>query len=125
MTLRLVLATTLLLFPPLAEAATLKIGVARAEAGTDAYSNQPIVTIELEPESRDDFAAFTKARIGEPVRIRMGDKILSAPVVREPITGGVLVISGQMTLEDARHIAKTLIESGASLMVDGSDASAR
>lgn len=111
----------LLSFSGIAAAATLEIEVERAEAGTDAYTEQPIVTVTLKPESRAAFGEFTKARIGEAVQLRFGDRTLSAPIVREPIIGGVLIISGQMTPQDARDLAEAMAHEGAMLEVDGSD----
>jgi preprotein translocase subunit SecD len=111
----------LLASPGIVAAATLEIEVDRAEAGTDIYTGQPIVTVTLKPESRAAFGTFTNARIGQPVQIRLGDKVLSAPIVREPITGGVLVISGQMTVEGAQRLAEAMRKEGASLTFDGSD----
>lgn len=111
----------LLASPGIVAAATLEIEVDRAEAGTDIYTGQPIVTVTLKPESRAAFGEFTKARIGESVQLRLGERSLSAPVIREPITDGVLIISGQMTQQDARDLADAMVTHGLALAVDGSD----
>lgn len=102
-------------------AETLTLQVESAVAGVDAATEMPIVTLQLRPESVAAFGEFTKQRIGEPVQLRLGDRVLSAPIVREPILEGILIISGQMTKRDARELAGNLMQDGASLVVDGSD----
>jgi preprotein translocase subunit SecD len=38
----------------------------------------------------------------------LDDKVISSPVIREPITGGSVQISGNFTLEDANSVAMLL-----------------
>jgi len=102
-------------------AETLKIEVARVEAGLDQLTGQPIITVELSPNSRVAFADFTKARVGERIVVRLGSDLLTDPIIREPIAGGVLAISGELTEESAAEMAQRIQASGAVLDVEGSD----
>jgi len=104
-----------------ASAETLKVDVANIEILGDPKTGQPIVSLTLTPESRLAISEFTKARIGEQVKMRLGDTVLSEPFVAEPITQGRLAISGGMTEAHARALADLLLKSGGSFEVDGSD----
>ena len=105
--------------PVLAE--TLKVEVAHAEAGLDQATGQPIVSIQLSPKSTAAFADFTKARVGEQVRVRLGSQVLTEPIVREPIAAGALVISGNFTETSAGDLADNIKAAGGTLDVEGSD----
>jgi preprotein translocase subunit SecD len=50
----------------------------------------------------------TADNIGRPFAVIIDDQVVSAPVIREPITGGSGQISGNFTLEDANRIAMLL-----------------
>lgn len=104
-----------------AAAETLTIEVARVEAGLDQVSGQPIITVELSPSSRAAFADFTKARVGERIAVRLGSDLLTDPIIREPIAGGVLAITGEFAEESAAEMAQRIQASGAVLDVEGSD----
>ena len=51
---------------------------------------------------------ITEENIGKPFAIVADDKVLSAPVIREPIRGGTGQIAGNFTLEDANIVAMLL-----------------
>ncbi len=50
----------------------------------------------------------TAAHIGEPLDIKLDDDVLMKPIVREPIAGGTLQISGSLTFEAAVKLAKSI-----------------
>jgi preprotein translocase subunit SecD len=105
--------------PVLAE--TLKVEVEHAEAGFDQATGQPTVSIQLSPKSTAAFADFTKARVGEQVRVRFGSQVLMEPIVREPIAGGALVMSGNFTEASAGELADDIKTAGGILDIEGSD----
>ena len=70
------------------------------------------VSFELDAVGARRFAEITRANIGKPFAIVLDNKVLSAPVIREPIQGGSGVISGGMTLNEAKDLA-LLLRSGA------------
>ena len=58
------------------------------------------------------FAEITSANVGRPFAIVLDGKVLSAPVIREPITGGSGQISGSFTVEETVTLS-ALLRAGA------------
>ncbi len=58
------------------------------------------------------FAEITKKNSGRRLAIILDNKLLSSPVINEPILGGNGIISGNFTIESANELA-LLLESGA------------
>jgi preprotein translocase subunit SecD len=54
------------------------------------------------------FADATQDNPGKPFAIVLDDKVLSAPVIREPITGGQGQISGNL-VQEAGSVASKLV----------------
>lgn len=73
---------------------------------------EPVVSLELNPEGAEKFALATSNNVGKIIAIYLDDSIISAPQVREPITDGKSQISGKMTMEEAADLAM-LIRAGA------------
>ena len=83
-----------------------------ARAGFDQRTKQPIVSFRLDHAGARTFAAITEANVGNPFAIVLDGKVLSAPVIREPITGGAGQISGNFTVQQATDLA-ALLRAGA------------
>jgi preprotein translocase subunit SecD len=92
---------------PIALAEPLQITVVSASAGTDTRSGRPALNIRLADESRKPFAALSETHVGHPVEMRIDGKSVAKPVMREPITGGVLQITMD-SMEEARQLADKL-----------------
>jgi len=60
------------------------------------YTGQPTVRIVLNNAGRLIFANLTHTNINKPLAIIINGVIVSAPIVREEIRGGELVITGDM-----------------------------
>jgi protein-export membrane protein SecD len=58
------------------------------------------------------FAEVTRGNVGRPFAIVLDDKVVSAPVIREPITGGRGQISGNFNAASANDLA-VLLRAGA------------
>jgi preprotein translocase subunit SecD len=71
-------------------------------------SQQPIVNFRFNARGTRRFAHLTADNIGRPLAVVIDDQVVSAPVIREPITAGSGQISGNFTLEDANSIAMLL-----------------
>jgi len=82
--------------------------VADAHAGFDARTTQPIVSFRFNAEGARKLAQFTKDNLGRPFAIVLNGRVISAPVIREPILGSTGQISGNFTVADAHHIAAKL-----------------
>src|SRR5579859_3912258 len=52
----------------------------------------PALAVVLSPEDAKRFAALTERAVGKRLLVMLGDKPLTAPIVRTPIDGGTMVI---------------------------------
>ena len=83
-----------------------------ARAAFDPQTNEPIVNFRFDTAGASRFAQITQANVGRPFAIVLDDKVLSAPVIRQPITGGSGQISGGFSVEEANTLA-ALLRAGA------------
>ena len=97
-------ATSLLIAP----AEPLLFDVTQASPGFDQRTNEPLVTFCFTAESARKFARFTSENVGRAAEIRLDGKVLSRPIIREPILGGTGQLSGSFTVEQARDLAARL-----------------
>lgn len=79
-----------------------------ARTGVDEVTGQPMVMILFDDAGARKFALLTQANIGKPLAIVLDGKVLSAPVINEPILGGSAQISGGYTQETANQMAVAL-----------------
>jgi preprotein translocase subunit SecD len=83
-----------------------------AQAGFDSRSGEPIVNLNFNPSGARIFAQATTENVGLPFAIVLDNEVISAPVIREPITGGQGQISGSFTVQSANDLA-ILLRAGA------------
>jgi len=83
-----------------------------ASAGFDPETRQPVVNFRFDRTGAREFGAITQANVGRPFAIVLDGKVLSAPVIREPITGGSGQISGGFTVQEAGTLS-ALLRAGA------------
>jgi len=83
-----------------------------AQPTFDNQNNQTTVSISLDRAGTKKFARATKNNVGKRLAIILDNKIISAPVIQEPILGGSSVISGNFTFQSATDLA-LLLRSGA------------
>jgi protein-export membrane protein SecD len=84
----------------------------RASAGTNPQTGEWVVNFEFDSLGARRFGDVTRQNVGRPFAIVLDDKVISAPVIREPITGGRGQISGRFTARDAQDLA-VLLRAGA------------
>lgn len=79
-----------------------------------AYDNNqmPVVSMAFDAAGGRKFTRLTTEHVNERFAIVLDGKVLSAPVIREPIPGGKGQISGNFTLQSAKDLA-VLLRSGA------------
>ncbi len=75
-------------------------------------NNMPVVSTVFDASGARRFAKLTTEHVNERFAIVLDGKVLSAPVIREPIPGGRGQISGGFTLQGAKDLA-VLLRSGA------------
>lgn len=73
---------------------------------------RPVVTFRLDSVGGRRFADATRDNVGRVFAIILDDKVISAPVIREPILGGAGQISGNFTVQSASDLA-LLLRAGA------------
>lgn len=82
--------------------------ISYAGPGLATGTKDPIASFRFNGRGTRRFAHVTEENIGKPFAIVLDGKVISAPVIREPITGGSGQISGSFTLEEASSVAMLL-----------------
>lgn len=80
----------------------------KADPTFDQQTNEPAVTIQFDGEGGQKFARMTQQNTGKLFAIILDGQVISAPVIQEPILGGVSQISGSFTVESANQLAIAL-----------------
>lgn len=68
----------------------------------------PAVQFKLTAQGARAFGDHTRAHIGEQIAIIYDEALLTAPIVREAITGGQGIITGGLTVRETNEIAAQL-----------------
>jgi preprotein translocase subunit SecD len=83
-----------------------------AQQSFDQQSGEPDVSFRFNLRGGQKFGQVTSANVGRPFAIVLDGKVISAPVIRSPITGGTGQITGNFSLEEASSLA-ILLRAGA------------
>ena len=83
-----------------------------AQPGFDQRSGEPIVNFRFNLRGGQRFGEVTSANVGKPFAIVLDGKVISAPRILGPITGGSGQISGRFTVQQANDLA-VLLRAGA------------
>ena len=83
-----------------------------ARAGADSQSGQWVVNFTFNSVGAQRFGDVTRTNVGRRFAIVLDNKVISAPVIREPILGGSGQISGNFTAASASDLA-LLLRAGA------------
>ena len=79
--------------------------LADAQVRINTQFNEPYVAIDFNPVGAKRFDQLTGANVGKRMAIVLDDKVYSAPVIRERISGGSAQISGSFTEQEATDLA--------------------
>ncbi|WP_308013064.1 hypothetical protein [Inquilinus sp. Marseille-Q2685] len=82
--------------------------IASATARTDPVSATPVVELTLTLAGRDRLARATTDNVGRILAVLVDETLITAPIIREPILGGRVQISGSMTAAEANDLALLL-----------------
>jgi preprotein translocase subunit SecD len=77
-----------------------------AQLTFDQTTGAPEVSLTFNSEGAQIFERMTTAQVGKPIAIFLDGSLIEAPTVKEPITNGQALISGNFTVDSAR----TLVE---------------
>ena len=83
-----------------------------ARASLNNQTGEWVVSFTLDSVGTRRFADVSTRNVGHPFAIVMDDKVISAPVIREAITGGTGQISGHFNAQSATDLA-VLLRAGA------------
>lgn len=83
-----------------------------AQPGFDQRTSEPVVNFRFNIRGGQRFAQATSENVGKPFAIVLDNKVISAPRINEPITGGSGQISGNFTVEQANDLS-ILLRAGA------------
>lgn len=92
----------------------------RVEVGGDALidaqptfqNGEPVVSFRFDTAGGKKFGDATRENVGRQLAIILDGKVISAPVIREPILGGNGIISGSFSTQSAQDLA-LLLRAGA------------
>ena len=79
--------------------------LSNASAGVDNSSGQAIVNVSFNNAGTRIFGDLTTKNVGKRMAILLDNKVVTAPVIREAITGGRAQITGFSGLKDASNAA--------------------
>jgi preprotein translocase subunit SecD len=82
--------------------------LADAEVSIDPGTQQPAILLRFDAQGTRELARFTQENMGRALAIVLDGRVVSAPVIREPILGGHAQISGTLTKVEAEEIAARL-----------------
>ncbi|HJU12076.1 MAG TPA: hypothetical protein VJ728_14425, partial [Candidatus Binataceae bacterium] len=96
--------------PYLVEAPILMTGdvVTDARVREGGRMEGPYVEVRLNRRGTDIFAALTSQNVGRNLAIVLDGTVYSAPVIKEPIPGGDVQITGNFSFEEAHNLAIVL-----------------
>jgi preprotein translocase subunit SecD len=100
-----------------AAAEPLLLDIAQAEVAYDQRSGEPVVSFRFTPDSARRFGKFTQRNVGHAVEMRVDGKVLSRPVIREPILQNSGQISSNFSVQEAKDLAARL-SSGTKLEIE-------
>ncbi|SHM00424.1 preprotein translocase subunit SecD [Bradyrhizobium lablabi] len=83
-----------------------------AQPGFDPQTSEPVVNFRFNTSGARKFSQATSENVGLPFAIVLDNEVISAPVIRQPITGGSGQISGNFTVQSANELA-LLLRAGA------------
>ena len=83
-----------------------------AHTAFDSRTGEPIISFRFDSVGARRFGDITSANVGKPFAIVLDGKVLSAPVIREPILAGTGQISGNFTVAETATLS-ALLRSGA------------
>jgi SecD/SecF fusion protein len=84
----------------------------KANASIDSQSGQPIVSFGFDAAGAQQFGKITRENVGRQLAIVLDGKVISAPVIQEPILGGSGQIQGDFTVAETSSLA-ALLRAGA------------
>jgi len=80
----------------------------KAQIDFNQTSLEPTVLLDFNSEGAKIFEELTAKNVGKKLAIYIDNALISAPVVKEKISGGKAQISGKFTLKEAKELVRNL-----------------
>ena len=109
---------SILMSVAVAMAEPLVLGIAQVNVTPAIPEGQMALSLDLTPESRQAFAEFTTANVGKTINLSIDGKVVMAPRIMEPITGGKLMVSGNFAGGEVERIARKILDGDVKVQVD-------
>jgi preprotein translocase subunit SecD len=100
-----------------ATAAPVTLKVEGASVAEDEHTHQIVLDIAVRPAERELLRHFSEAHIGKKIDLRIAGKTSLTTVIREPLLGGSIRISGN-SAEDMRAVLSQLSSGHAVIELD-------
>ena len=71
----------------------------------DSRTGEPVVNFRFDTAGAKRFGSATSKHVGKLFAIVLDRKVISAPVIREPILGGSGQISGSFSIQEAQDLS--------------------
>ena len=95
-------------FGPAMAAEPLALVIEGTRLSSDDYTGRPVIEVRLGTEARRLFGEFTAAHVGRRIDVLVGEDVVTSPVIRTPIYGSAVMISGLDTMAEAEAIVMRL-----------------
>jgi preprotein translocase subunit SecD len=99
-------------------AETVRLTAASART-VDDLAGEKAVEIILTEESAVALAQFTRVHVGQTLDVKVDGLSITKPVLREPLLGGMLRISGRFTSEEADRLMHRIVSGDAAFEISG------
>lgn len=86
----------------------LRLQLVNVDSFRNPLTGVEMVQVTMTPESAQEFSKFTAGQIGKQVALVRGGVVVYGPKITEAIDGQVLQLSGELTPEQAKEIARKL-----------------
>lgn len=78
------------------------------EVSTGMAATQNVVNVTFTPADAGALSTFTRDAVGNRIALVYRDELIMAPTVQDPIEGGMVMISGNFTADEAEELAARL-----------------
>ncbi len=79
-----------------------------AKIDFDPTTYEPSVSLQFDDEGAKIFEELTEKHVDKPLAVYIDGILISAPTIREKISGGKAQITGRFTVQEARELARNL-----------------
>jgi len=105
---RVMAAAALIASAATATAEPLAVEVTDVAPILDEQTKRPMIVFKMSPASTKLFAELTTNNLGRVLELRIDGKTVMSPVIREPILGGSVQVSGDWTLRQTKDLADSI-----------------